>query len=283
MHDKPTLPNSEGIQQQVRIALAEDIGSGDVSAQLVPEDKVFSTRIICREHAVLCGTAWVDEVFRQLDTDVAITWLVNDGERLTPDQTVCDFHGSARSILTGERTALNFMQLLSGTATLARRYADAVEGLDVRLLDTRKTVPGLREAQKYAVVCGGCDNHRMGLFDAVMLKENHLAAGNSITSQVQRSRELFPDIPIIVEAETLKQLDEAAKARADRALLDNFDLDVLREAVDQYADLIRLEASGGITLETVREVAETGVHDISIGEMGKQVDAVDFSMRYIHN
>lgn len=280
MSDHPNLPKLESIQQQVRIALAEDIGSGDVSAQLIPVDKVFSTRIICREDAVLCGTAWVNEVFQQLDSNVVIDWLVDDGERLKPDQTLCEFQGSARSILTGERTALNFLQLLSGTATLARHYADAVAGINVRLLDTRKTVPGLRLAQKYAVLCGGCDNHRTGLFDAVMLKENHIAAGDSITSQVRRAREQFPGIPIIVEVETLQQLDEAANTKADRALLDNFDLHSLRQAVNQYADAIRLEASGGITLATVRQVAETGVHDISIGEICKRVDAIDFSMRY---
>ncbi len=280
MSDSPTLPKLEGIQQQVRNALTEDIGNGDVSAQLIPADKIFSTRIICREHAVLCGTAWVNEVFQQLDSSVVIDWLAQDGERLSPDQIICQFQGSARSILTGERTALNFLQLLSGTATLARRYADAVEGINVRLLDTRKTVPGLRQAQKYAVRCGGCDNHRIGLFDAVMLKENHIAAGDSITSQVQIARERFPGIPIIVEVETLQQLDEAANTKADRALLDNFDLARLRQAVDRYSDMIRLEASGGITLATVRQVAKTGVHDISIGEICKRVDAVDFSMRY---
>ncbi len=274
------LPDRAGIRQQVRTALAEDIGSGDVSAQLIPEDKQLSTRIICRENAVLCGQAWVDEVFALLTTDIDICWLASDADNLQAGQLICELTGPARALLSGERTALNFMQLLSGTATLAKRYADAVAGLEVRLLDTRKTIPGLRAAQKYAVTCGGCHNHRMGLFDEVMLKENHLAAGTDMASQVWQARELFPGVPVIVEVETLQQLDDAFQAKADRVLLDNFDLSELRTAVREYGDGIRLEASGGITLETVRAVAETGVQDISIGELCKQINAVDFSMRY---
>jgi len=275
-------PSLESIQQQVQLALAEDVGSGDVSAQLVSVERVFEAQIICRENAVLCGQAWVDQVFTQLNNNINIHWQVNDGERLEPNQTVCKLSGPARPILTGERTALNFMQLLSGTATLAKQYADRVAGIDVRLLDTRKTVPGLRLAQKYAVKCGGCDNHRMGLYDQIMLKENHLAAGESIISQVQQARQLFPNIPVIVEVETLEQLQQAAQVKADRALLDNFSLADLHNAVAQYKGSIRLEASGGINLDTVRTIAETGVDDISIGELGKQVDAVDFSMRYLN-
>ncbi len=276
------LPDSAGIHEQVRIALAEDIGSGDVSAQLVLVERTFQTQIICRQYAILCGRAWLDAVFAQLDSTVEVNWQANDADQLQPGQAICEIHGPARPILTGERTALNFMQLLSGTATLAKRYADAVAGINVRLLDTRKTVPGLRQAQKYAVTCGGCYNHRMGLFDQIMLKENHLAAGESITSQVQQARRLFPGVPVIVEVETLQQLHEAAQVKADRALLDNFELSVLKQAVVEYKGLIRLEASGGINLSTVRAVAKTGVDDISIGELGKQVEAVDFSMRYFN-
>ncbi len=281
MTDSLRLPDLAGIQQQVRTALAEDVGSGDVSAQLIDEDRIFQARIICRDNAVLCGQPWVDEVFSQLSSAVTVNWSAHDADLLNPQQTVCDISGPARPILTGERTALNFMQLLSGTATQAKRYADAVTGINVRLLDTRKTVPGLRLAQKYAVTCGGCHNHRLGLYDQIMLKENHLAAGESITSQVEQARRKFPDIPVIVEVETLQQLHEAALVKADRALLDNFELPDLIKAVREYKGVIRLEASGGINLDTVRAVAETGVDDISIGELGKQVEAVDFSMRYL--
>lgn len=268
------------LADQVRLALTEDVGSGDASAALLPAEKQFSAHIISREHMVLCGQAWANEVFAQLSNQVNIEWQVTDGDLLEADQQVCTLQGPAHALLTGERTALNFLQLLSGTATLARRYADSVKGFDVRLLDTRKTIPGLRTAQKYAVRCGGCDNHRMGLYDAIMLKENHLAAGDSMASLITKARQQSPDIPIIVEAEFMHQVPEAVDAGADRVLLDNFSLVQLRQAVDQYGQHIRLEASGGINLKTIRDVAATGVHDISIGELSKHLQAADFSMRY---
>jgi nicotinate-nucleotide pyrophosphorylase (carboxylating) len=229
---------------------------------------------------VIAGRAWFDETFRQLDAAVLVRWNVDDGASVSAGREVCTLEGPARAILTGERTALNFLQTLSATATRAGRYVGAVRGTGVRVLDTRKTIPGLRVAQKYAVLCGGADNHRMGLFDAILIKENHIDAAGSITAAVQSARRLYPGLPLEVEVENAAQLDEAWQAGATRALLDNFSLDELQSAVHRHGGKITLEASGGIDLETIRPVAETGVDCISVGDMTKSIDAVDFSMRF---
>ena len=273
-------PSPEQVRQDVSIALAEDIGSGDVSARLIDAARELKTRVICREQAVLCGQAWFDETFAQLDERIEIQWFIADGENLSPGQTVCNLSGPARALLTGERTALNFLQTLSGCATRSRQYCEAVAGTDAVILDTRKTIPGLRRAQKYAVRCGGASNHRTGLFDAFLIKENHIAAAGSISSAVNKAASLRPDLMLEVEVETLEQLDEAVTSGARRALLDNFSLDRLREAVARHGDNIELEASGGVNLESVRDIALTGVDYISTGDLTKHVRAVDFSMRF---
>jgi nicotinate-nucleotide pyrophosphorylase (carboxylating) len=274
------LPPPESIAAQVRAALAEDVGTGDRTAALIPADVTGRAHVVSREAAVLCGTAWVEEVFRQLDPGVAIEWLARDAGAIAPGQTVCRLAGSARSLLTGERAALNFLQTLSGTATLARRWANAVAGTGARILDTRKTIPGLRLAQKYAVTCGGCHNHRVGLYDAVLVKENHIAAAGSVTAALRAAQRQAAGLEIEIEVETLDQLHEALAAGARRVLLDNFPRERLREAVAISAGRARLEASGGVTLETVRAIAETGVDDISVGALTKDVRAVDLSMRF---
>jgi nicotinate-nucleotide pyrophosphorylase (carboxylating) len=274
------LPSPESIAAQVRNALTEDVGPGDRTAALIPATAVATARIISREPAVLSGRAWVDEVYRQLDPGVQIEWLAADGDQLATDQQLCRLTGLARALLTGERTALNFLQTLSGTATLARRWADAVAGTGTRILDTRKTIPGLRLAQKYAVTCGGCHNHRTGLYDAVLIKENHIAAAGSVTAALRAAKVEAAGLEIEVEVETLEQLREALAAGARRILLDNFPLERLREAVAVSGGRARLEASGGVTLETVRRIAETGVDDISVGALTKDVRAVDLSMRF---
>jgi nicotinate-nucleotide pyrophosphorylase (carboxylating) len=274
------LPAHDAIAAQVRAALAEDVGTGDRTAALIPADATGRAHVVSREAAVLCGTAWVDEVFRQLDPGVAIEWLAKDAGAIAPGQTVCRLAGPARSLLTGERAALNFLQTLSGTATLARRWANTVAGTGARILDTRKTIPGLRLAQKYAVTCGGCHNHRVGLYDVVLIKENHIAAAGSVTAALQAAQREAAGLEIEIEVETLDQLREALAAGARRVLLDNFSRERLREAVAITAGRARLEASGGVTLETVRAIAETGVDDISVGALTKDVRAVDLSMRF---
>jgi nicotinate-nucleotide pyrophosphorylase (carboxylating) len=230
---------------------------------------------------VLCGQPWVDQTFRQLDAGIIISWQISDGDTMKPDQEICRLQGSARSILSGERTALNFLQTLSGTATCARRYTDAVAGTGAIILDTRKTVPGLRLAQKYAVRCGGASNHRIGLFDAILIKENHISAAGSITAAVKAALDLYPGLLLEVEVENLEQLEEAEAAGAQRVLLDNFNIVDLKTAVSRFKDRIGLEASGGINLETIRAVADTGVDFISTGDITKSVRAVDFSMRFV--
>ena len=229
---------------------------------------------------MLCGTAWVDEVFRALDAGVAVAWHHVDGDVLAAGDVICRLRGPARALLTGERTALNFLQTLCGTATLARRWAQAVAGTGTRVLDTRKTVPGLRLAQKYAVVCGGCHNHRVGLYDAVLIKENHIAAAGSVGAALAAARALAPDLEVEIEVETLDQLREALAAGARRVLLDNFSPERLREAVALAGGRARLEASGGVTIDNVRAIAETGVDDVSVGALTKDVRAVDLSMRF---
>ncbi len=270
------------IRRQVRNALEEDIGDGDLTAQLIEKNTPGRAEILCREPAVLCGTAWVEEAFRQFDPSVTLRWHASDGDRLHANHYLCTLDGPARSLLTVERTALNFLQTLSGTATLTRRFVDAVAGTDVKILDTRKTLPGLRLAQKYAVLCGGGHNHRIGLFDAILIKENHIVAAGSIGEAVRQARSLSRSgILLEVEVETLHELHEALAAGVDRILLDNMDNETLREAVSITNGRAELEASGGITLETIRSVAETGVDYISVGELTKNLHAVDLSLRFV--
>lgn len=275
------LPAHTDIEQQVAAALAEDIGDGDITAALISQDAPADARVICREAGVICGTAWVDEVFRQIDENVKLGWQVSDGDQVAADTQLFELAGRARSLLTGERAALNFLQLLSGTATRCRNYADLVAGTGVRLLDTRKTIPGLRTAQKYAVTCGGCHNHRMGLFDAFLIKENHIKACGSIAAAVSSARRQAPGKAVEVEVESLAELDQALAADVDRVMLDNFSAEDLREAVKRRRGKTELEASGGITGENLRAVAETGVDYISIGALTKDAIALDLSMRLL--
>ncbi|SER49938.1 carboxylating nicotinate-nucleotide diphosphorylase [Halopseudomonas bauzanensis] len=267
------------IQDQVRRALAEDVGDGDITAALIPADRQAQATIISREPAILCGTAWADEVFRQVDPQIKIEWLAADGDRLMPNQPFCRMSGPARGLLTGERCALNFIQTLSATATRSQHFADLVEGTGVKLLDTRKTLPGLRLAQKYAVTCGGCHNHRIGLFDAFLIKENHIAACGGINAAVAQARVISPGKPVEVEVESLDELRQALEAGADIIMLDELSNDDMRTAVQITAGKAKLEASGGINESTLRAVAKTGVDYISIGSLTKDVKAVDLSMR----
>ncbi|MDG4561197.1 MAG: carboxylating nicotinate-nucleotide diphosphorylase [Candidatus Competibacter sp.] len=272
-----TLPDPN---PNVALALAEDVGSGDLTAALIPEHAQAEATVVSREVAILCGTTWFDAVFRQLDPSIAIDWRAADGDRVESEQLLCTLRGPARPLLTGERTALNFLQLLSGTATLARRYADAVSGTKAVILDTRKTLPGLRLAQKYAVRCGGCRNHRIGLFDAVLIKENHIMAAGSIGNAIATARRLHPGVTVEVEVENRAELEEALAARPDIVMLDNFDLAAMAEAVRIVDGRVKLEASGNVNFDTVRGIAETGVDYISIGGLTKDVRAIDLSMRF---
>lgn len=265
---------------QVTAALAEDVGDGDLTAALVPEDATAPASLRCRQHAVLCGRAWAEEVYAQLGGSVRIAWEAQDGTALVPDQVVCRIEGPARTLLTGERCALNFLQTLSATATRTREYVQAVEGTGARILDTRKTLPGLRLAQKYAVRCGGGENHRRGLYDGILIKENHIAAAGGVAQAVRDAlRIAAPGVMVEVEVENLEQLDEALAAGARLILLDNFGLDALRAAVARTRGCARLEASGGVDLASVRAIAETGVDFISVGALTKHVQAVDLSLR----
>ncbi|HZX52252.1 carboxylating nicotinate-nucleotide diphosphorylase [Pseudomonas sp. XK-1] len=270
---------SSEIEANARRALAEDIGSGDITAQLIPAERLAQATIITREAAVIAGTAWVDAVFRQLDPRVAVHWQVRDGERVSANQALFHLEGPARALLSGERSALNFLQTLSAVATRCQHHADLVQGTAVKLLDTRKTLPGLRLAQKYAVTCGGCHNHRIGLFDAFLIKENHIAACGGIAAAVQAAHSIAPGKPVEVEVESLTELQEALEAGADIIMLDELSLDEMRQAVAITAGRAKLEASGGINDSTLRAVAETGVDYISIGTLTKDIKAVDLSMR----
>jgi nicotinate-nucleotide pyrophosphorylase (carboxylating) len=278
------LPDADYIARTVRTALEEDVGTGDLTAQLIPADRASKATVITREDATLCGQAWFDEVFRQVDSRVRVTWKAADGDRVRANQLLCELSGPSRALLTGERTALNFLQMLSATATETSRYAEALKGTQCRVLDTRKTIPGLRLAQKYAVRCGGGTNHRIGLFDAILVKENHIAAAGSIPAAVAEARKLSGTVMLEVEVETLDQLQQALDAKVDRILLDNFSHEDMRTAVRitrAHANQgIELEASGNMSLETLRTVAETGVDFISVGGLTKHVRAVDLSMRF---
>ncbi len=268
------------IRSDVARALAEDVGSGDVTASLLPKDRAAHARVVIRETAVLCGSAWFDEVFRQIDPETRVNWHARDGDRVSPNQVLCEIDGRARSLVTGERTALNFLQTLSGVATRSRTFVDAIAGTKATILDTRKTLPGLRQALKYAVRCGGASNHRMGLYDGILIKENHLAAAGGIGPALRQARQVAGNVPIQIEVESITQLNAAIESGVKLILLDNFDLAGLREAVKVTAGRAALEASGGVNLDTVRAIAETGVDRISIGSLTKDVCAVDLSMRF---
>ncbi|MWK57500.1 carboxylating nicotinate-nucleotide diphosphorylase [Pseudomonas otitidis] len=270
---------SAEIEANVRRALTEDIGSGDITAQLIPEERLAHATVITREAAVIAGTAWVDAVFRQLDPRVAVHWQVADGDRVQPDRPLFHLEGPARALLSGERSALNFLQCLSGVATRVAHYVDLVKGTSVKLLDTRKTLPGLRLAQKYAVTCGGGHNHRIGLYDAFLIKENHIAACGGIAQAINAANRIAPGKPVEVEVENLDELQQALDAGADIIMLDELSLDDMRTAVTLTAGRAKLEASGGINDTTLRTIAETGVDYISIGTLTKDVRAVDLSMR----
>lgn len=272
---------TEEIAANVRVALAEDVGTGDITAQLIPAGQQARARVITREDAVICGVAWVDEVFRQIDSSVRVSWHVADGEKVAANQLLFELEGSARSLLTGERTALNFMQTLSAVATRCSYFAEKVNGLPVKLLDTRKTLPGLRLAQKYAVTCGGCHNHRIGLYDVFLIKENHITACGGISAAVEQARQIAPQKPIEVEVESLEEFAEALQTSADIIMLDELSYADMREAVKVNAGKVKLEASGGINEATLRDVAQTGVDFISLGTLTKNVRAVDLSMRLV--
>lgn len=282
----------QDIRRAVRAALLEDLGdaltaldqpdaSADITAQLIPADRISTARVITREAGVFCGQPWVDEVFAQLGGEVKVEWKVQDGERLAPNQELFRLHGPARVLLTGERNALNFVQTLSGVATLTARYVAELEGTDCRLLDTRKTLPGLRSAQKYAVTCGGGKNHRIGLFDAYLIKENHILACGGIAEAISEARRLNPDKPVEVEVESLAELEQALAARADIVMLDNFDIPMMQEAVRLNQGRAKLEVSGNVTLDTLAGYAATGIDFISVGALTKHVRALDLSMHFV--
>ena len=273
--------SAQYISERVQQALAEDVGAGDITASLIAPDTLASADVITREAGVLCGKAFAEETFRQVDARCSTVWQVEDGDHINAGDSLYRVTGPARALLTAERTALNFLQALSGTATVAKAYADRIAHTNVRLLDTRKTLPGLRLAQKYAVACGGCYNHRIGLFDAFLIKENHIAAAGGIREAIIAARHIAADKPVEIEVETLEELDTALSAEPDRIMLDNFSLDALREAVARTAGRAELEASGNVTDQTLVAIAETGVDLISIGALTKHIRALDLSMRMI--
>ncbi|VAW61286.1 Quinolinate phosphoribosyltransferase [decarboxylating] [hydrothermal vent metagenome] len=268
------------IEETVHNALAEDIGTGDITARLIPEDDFSLATVIAREPAIICGIDWFEEVFSQLDAQVFIEWDVDDGDKVEAGQQICTLSGSTRVLLSGERAALNFLQTLSATASTAAKYAAAVLGTGTRVLDTRKTIPGLRIAQKYAAKCGGCDNHRIGLYDAILIKENHIMASGGIQQAINAARINSPELMIEIEVESIEEMELAITANVERILLDNFNLDTLKQAVDLNNGRTELEASGNVTLKTIRAIAETGVDYISAGALTKNIKALDLSMRF---
>ncbi len=269
------------ISSQVKLALEEDIGQHDITADLIQPATIASAIIISREAATLCGQAWLNEVFKQIDPNIKIIWHFNDGDILSSGNILCELSGPARSLLMGERTAMNYIQTLSATATISHDYVKKVEGFNVQILDTRKTIPGLRLAQKYAVRCGGCYNHRLGLYDGILIKENHINASGSINAAITLARSLHPTIPIEVEVENLEELGEALIGQADIIMLDNFDSKALKQAVALNQGQAILEASGNVNLNSIRTIAESGVDRISVGALTKDIKAIDLSMRFI--
>ncbi len=270
----------ENISAHVKQALIEDIGTGDVTADLIPKENTSTAKVVCRDDAILVGVAWFNEVFHQIDANVEINWNFKDGDKVSANEILCTLSGNSRAILSGERAALNFTQTLSATATQTNRYVKLIAHTNTKVLDTRKTIPNMRDAQKYAVLCGGGRNHRIGLYDMILIKENHIMAAGSITAAVAQAKKLHPTIRVEVETETLEEFREASKAGADVIMLDDFDLKTMRAAVLENDGKIDLEASGGINLETILPIAETGVDFISIGQITKDVIAVDLSMRF---
>jgi len=268
------------IEENVFNALKEDIGEGDITAELIPYNNISLATVISREDCIFCGLAWFEETFQQIDSEILIDWCVNDGDAIKAEQIICTISGSSQNIVSGERTALNFIQTLSATATLSQRYAREVADTKTKVLDTRKTIPGLRMAQKYAVSCGGCSNHRIGLFDAFLIKENHINACDGIKNAVEEARFRNPDLKIEIEVENMEELQQAIDADADRVLLDNFDIANLKKAVDTCKGKIITEASGNITIENINDVAQTGVDFISTGALTKDIKAIDLSMRF---
>lgn len=276
----PVAPTPSQIAADVARALSEDIGSGDITAELIPSSQIAQATIITREHAIICGCAWATETFHQVDPTIQIEWLVSDGEQAQTNQPLCRIHGSARGMLSAERTALNFLQTLSGTATTTHRFVSLLADTNTRLLDTRKTLPGMRLAQKYAVRCGGGNNHRIGLYDAYLIKENHIHACGGIHNAVGQARQNHPDRPVEVEVENLDELQQALSAKSDIIMLDNFSVSAMRSAVAKVAGQCKLEASGNVNQNTILEIAQTGVDYISIGSITKHLHAIDLSMRF---
>ena len=270
----------KNISEQVKQALQEDINTGDVTADLVASDSQSKALVICRDNATISGIAWFNEVFSQIDASVVINWNYQDGDDVKAGAQLCTLSGNARSLLSGERAALNFLQTLSATATQTKIFVEAVKETKARILDTRKTIPNLRDAQKYAVLCGGGKNHRIGLYDMILIKENHIMAAGSITNAVKQAKKLHPSLKIEVETENLEEFREASKAGADIIMLDNYSLTTMREAVTENNGKVMLEASGGVNLDTVLSIAETGVDFISVGQITKDITAVDLSMRF---
>ena len=268
------------IDSQVKLALLEDIGQADLTANLIPIDAVSNATLITREDATICGMQWFERVFKQLDASISLSWKAQDGDRVKANTVICELHGPARALLTGERTAMNFLQTLSGTATISSIYSDAVAGLPVKILDTRKTLPGWRVAQKFAVKCGGCFNHRVGLYDGILIKENHIMAAGSISNAINQAKALSAGVPIEVEVENFSELEQALASGVDIIMLDNFSIDDLKQAVAINQGRAELEASGNITLNNIRLVAETGVDRISVGALTKDIKAVDLSLRF---
>lgn len=269
------------IDPLIDLALSEDIGAQDITAQLLPADQQATAQLIVRESAIICGCEWVSRVFAKVDPSLMLDWPVKDGDAVTANQIIFSVTGSVRSILTAERVAINFLQTLSGTATLTHQFVDKLQDTNTTLLDTRKTIPGWRQAQKYAVRCGGGINHRMGLFDAFLIKENHIAACGSITKAVQTARELYPDKKLMLEVENLDELQQALSANVKHIMCDNFSLELLREAVTLTANQATLEASGNVTLKTIRDIALTGIDFISAGAITKNLQAIDFSLKLL--
>lgn len=277
------FPLPANISESVKIALAEDIQNGDLTASLIPQGNEAEATVICRDSAVIAGIAWFNEAFNQVDANVKIKWFVQDGDKVEKNTVLCEINGNARHILSVERTALNFLQTLSSTATETAKYAEAVSHTKCKILDTRKTIPGLRDAQKYAVLCGGGKNHRKGLYDGILIKENHIMAAGSITNAVQQAKLSHSHIPVEVEVENLDELEQALDANADIILLDNMNNELLTAAVKLNNSRAKLEASGGVTLNTITAIAETGVDFISIGNLTKNINAIDLSMRFNPN
>ena len=272
----PTVPTD--IAQLVTFCLQEDVGTGDITAELIPTDKTISAKLISRDNGVFCGRPWADEVFQQVDNSITANWHIEEGAELSPDQTLLQISGSPRSILTAERTVLNFLQTLSAVSTISQHYASLVKHTSVKLLDTRKTLPGLRSAQKYAVRVGGCFNHRLGLFDAFLIKENHIAACGGIEAAVSKAKALYPNKPVEIEVQNLNELELAISAEADTVMLDNFECSNILKAVKLNGGRVKLEASGGIDADMLVSIAETGVDYISLGALTKNCQAIDLSL-----